>query len=105
MSFLVHGAGGVRPHAEASADLPPGAGGAAPHIHTEHGVHGFRNDADEPASFLVLFAPGHAREAFYRELAEVSASGRQLSDAELADLYHRHDQYTVDVDGGPEPGG
>ena len=119
MSFFVHGAGGVRPHAEASAtlvgagtaevvqlaaaevslvapgsltagryglfrfDLPPGAGGAAPHIHTgfsesfyvlsgtptlldgrtwapagpgsflhvpEHGVHGFRNDADEAAS-------------------------------------------------------
>jgi quercetin dioxygenase-like cupin family protein len=72
-------------------DLPPGAGGARPHIHTgfsesfyvlsgtptlldgrtwapagpgsflhvpEHGVHGFRNDTEEMASFLVLFAPG-----------------------------------------------
>ena len=119
-------------------DLPPGAGGAVPHIHTgfsesfyvlsgtptlldgrtwapagpgsflhvpEHGVHGFRNDADEPASFLVLFAPGHAREEFFRELAEVSASGRQPSEAELADLYHRHDQYAVDLDPGPDPGG
>ena len=53
----------------------------------------------------MLFAPGHAREAFFRELAGVAASGRQLSDAELADLYHRHDQYTVDVVEGPDPGG
>ncbi len=167
MSFFVHAAGGVHPHAEASAtlvgpdaadtvqlassrvsfvapgsltagryglfrfDLAPGAGGAAPHVHTgfsesfyvlsgaptlldgrswtpagpgaflhvpEHGVHGFRNDTDEPCSFLVLFAPGTTREAFFGELAEVAASGRQLSDDELADLYHRHDQYTVDVD-------
>jgi quercetin dioxygenase-like cupin family protein len=168
MSFFVHGAGGVHPHAEASAtlvapgasetlqlgaasrvslvapgsltagryglfrfDLQPGTGGAVPHIHTgfsesfyvlsgtptlldgrswaraepgsflhvpEHGVHGFRNDADEPASFLVLFAPGLARERFFRELAEIAASGRTPADEELADLYHRHDQYTVDVD-------
>ena len=169
MSFFVHGAGGVQPHAEASAtlvgagtaetlllgstevglvapgsltagryglfrfDLPPGAGGARPHIHTgfsesfyvlsgtptlldgrtwaqagpgsflhvpEHGVHGFRNDTDEMASFLVLFAPGTPREEFFRELAEVSASGRELSEADWADLYHRHDQYTVDLDVG-----
>jgi quercetin dioxygenase-like cupin family protein len=174
MSFFVHGAGGVQPHAEASAtlvgagtaetvllgstevglvapgsltagryglfrfDLPPGAGGARPHIHTEfsesfyvlsgtptlldgrtwaqagpgsflhvpeHGVHGFRNDTDEMASFLVLFAPGTPREEFFRELAEVSASGRELSEADWADLYHRHDQYTVDLDPGIDPGG
>jgi quercetin dioxygenase-like cupin family protein len=168
MSFFVHAAGGVHPHAEANAtvvspdssrtvqlgaasvvtflapgsltaeryglfrfDLQPGAGGATPHIHTgfsesfyvlsgtptlldgrswsqagpgtflhvpEHGVHGFRNDSDEPASFLVLFAPGTPRENFFTELAELVAAGRQLSEDELADFYHRHDQYTVDVD-------
>jgi quercetin dioxygenase-like cupin family protein len=27
------------------------------------GVHGFRNEADEPASILMLFAPGAPREA------------------------------------------
>jgi quercetin dioxygenase-like cupin family protein len=31
-------------------DVPPG------------GVHGFRNEADEPASVLMLFAPGAPRE-------------------------------------------
>jgi uncharacterized cupin superfamily protein len=167
MSFFVHPAGGVHPHAEANAtvvdpdtaqtvvlnptsvvtflapgsvtagryglflyDLKPGTGGASPHIHTrfsesfyvlsgiptlfdgrswtqagpgsflhvpEHGVHGFRNDSDDPASFLILFAPGTPREEFFSELADIIASGRQLSDEELADFYHRHDQYTVDV--------
>jgi quercetin dioxygenase-like cupin family protein len=174
MSFFVHAAGGVQPHAEASAtlvapdaaevvqlassqvgfvapgsltagryglfrfELAPGAGGARPHIHTgfsesfyvlsgtptfldgrswspagpgafvhvpEHGVHGFRNDTDEPCGFLVLFAPGAAREAFFRELAEIAASGRKLSDEELTDLYHRHDQYTVEVDLDDPPAG
>ena len=29
------------------------------------GVHGFRNEADEPASVLMLFAPGAPREAYF----------------------------------------
>jgi mannose-6-phosphate isomerase-like protein (cupin superfamily) len=64
----------------------------------ENGVHGFRNDASEPASFLILFAPGAPREAFFTEFAEIIASGRQLSETELAAFYQRHDQYMVDVD-------
>jgi mannose-6-phosphate isomerase-like protein (cupin superfamily) len=168
MSFLVHPAGGNRPHAEANAtlvesggaphvqvgpaslatfvapgrltggrfglfryDMTPQAGGASPHLHTgfsesfyvlsgtvtlfdgrswapagprsflhvpEHGVHGFRNDTNENTSILILFAPGTPREAFFSELAEIVASGRQLSEAELAAFYQRHDQYMVDVD-------
>ena len=168
MSFMVHAAGGVRPHAEANAtlvepegaprvqvgpaslatfvapgrltggrfglfryDMTPQAGGASPHLHTgftesfyvlsgtvtlfdgrswlpagpgsflhvpEHGVHGFRNDTSEPTSILILFAPGTPREAFFSELAEIIASGRQMSEAELASFYRRHDQYMVDVD-------
>jgi mannose-6-phosphate isomerase-like protein (cupin superfamily) len=168
MSFIVHGVGATRPHADASAtlvesegarqvqlgpaslatfvapghltagrfglfryDMTPQAGGASPHLHTgfsesfyvlsgtvtlfdgrawvpaapgsflhvpEHGVHGFRNDASEPASVLILFAPGTPREEFFSELAEIVASGRQLSEAELAAFYQRHDQYMVDVD-------
>jgi hypothetical protein len=29
------------------------------------GVHGFRNEAGEPASILMLFAPGAPREAYF----------------------------------------
>jgi mannose-6-phosphate isomerase-like protein (cupin superfamily) len=74
------------------------AAGPGSFLHVpEHGVHGFRNDTSEPASFLILFAPGTPREAFFSELAELVASGRQVSDADLAAFYQRHDQYMVDV--------
>ncbi len=46
----------------------------------EGGVHGFRNDADEAASMLILFAPGPPRERYFEELASIFASGRELSD-------------------------
>jgi len=59
----------------------------------EGGIHGFRNDADEPASMLILFAPGAPREDYFRELAEIGASGRQLSQEEWLELWARHDQY------------
>ncbi|MFG2004120.1 cupin domain-containing protein [Spirillospora sp. NPDC048911] len=58
------------------------------------GIHAFRNE-DGPATMLVLFAPGAPREPYFEELAEIVASGRQLSDAEWTDLYNRHDQYMV----------
>ncbi|MEU4716422.1 hypothetical protein AB0F73_22605 [Micromonospora purpureochromogenes] len=45
---------------------------------------------------LVLFAPGAPREAYFRELAEIGAWGRTLSDDEWVDLWARHDQYRVD---------
>jgi mannose-6-phosphate isomerase-like protein (cupin superfamily) len=59
------------------------------------GVHAFRNESGEPASMLLLFAPGAPRESYFEELAEIGASGRQLSDEEWTDLYRRHDQYMV----------
>jgi mannose-6-phosphate isomerase-like protein (cupin superfamily) len=59
------------------------------------GVHAFRNESGEPASMLLLFAPGAPREAYFEELAEIEASGRELSDAEWTGLYARHDQYMV----------
>ncbi|WP_158849856.1 cupin domain-containing protein [Saccharothrix deserti] len=61
----------------------------------EGGVHAFRNDADEPASMLILFAPAPPREEYFRELAEIAESGRQLSPEEWTELYARHDQYMV----------
>lgn len=60
-----------------------------------HGVHAFRNDADVSASMLILFAPAPPRENYFRELAEVRASGRTLTDDELAQFLARHDQYSV----------
>jgi quercetin dioxygenase-like cupin family protein len=62
----------------------------------EGGAHGFRNDGDEEAAFLILFAPGIARENFFLEMAEVRRSGRTFTPEELTAFYARHDQETVD---------
>ncbi|WP_144120648.1 cupin domain-containing protein [Catellatospora sichuanensis] len=59
----------------------------------EGGLHGFRNDSGAAASMLILFAPGIPREKYFRELADISATGRQLSEEEWTDLFARHDQY------------
>ncbi|WP_026426011.1 cupin domain-containing protein [Actinokineospora inagensis] len=59
------------------------------------GVHAFSNDADEPASMLILFAPGAPREDFFVELAEIAEAGRELSVAEWDDFYAKHDQYML----------
>lgn len=61
----------------------------------EGGIHGFRNDSGEPASMLILFAPGAPREDYFEELAEIFSSGRTLSDEEWTELFARHDQYMV----------
>jgi len=61
----------------------------------EGGVHGFRNGSEAPASMLILFAPGAPRERYFEELAEIGASGRELSPEEWAELYARHDQTMV----------
>jgi mannose-6-phosphate isomerase-like protein (cupin superfamily) len=59
------------------------------------GLHGFRNASGEPASMLILFAPGVAREEYFKELADIRASGRQLTGTEWADLFTRHDQVNL----------
>ena len=65
----------------------------------EGGIHAFRNDAPEPASMLILFAPGTPREKYFAELADIAASGRTLEPDEWAELYARHDQLMVDPPG------
>jgi mannose-6-phosphate isomerase-like protein (cupin superfamily) len=60
----------------------------------EGGLHGFRNESDEPASMLLLFAPGAPREAYFEALAE-KAAGRRFSDEEWTDLCRRHDNYFI----------
>ena len=59
------------------------------------GIHAFSADSDKPASMLILFAPGRARERFFREMEEIRASGRELTDRQWTELYARHDQYMV----------
>jgi mannose-6-phosphate isomerase-like protein (cupin superfamily) len=59
------------------------------------GIHAFANESGEPASMLLLFAPGAPREQYFEEVAGIAASGRELSDDEWTDLYARHDQYMV----------
>jgi mannose-6-phosphate isomerase-like protein (cupin superfamily) len=61
----------------------------------EGGVHAFRNESGEPASMLILFAPGAPREKYFETIAEIGASGRELSEQEWTDLLARHDQYMV----------
>ncbi len=58
----------------------------------EGGIHGFRNESGEPASMLLLFAPGAPREDYFETLADV-ARGKQLSEKEWADFYLRHDNH------------
>ncbi|SER46857.1 cupin domain-containing protein [Actinokineospora terrae] len=61
----------------------------------EGGVHAFTNESDEPASMLILFAPGEPREDYFVELAEIAESGRELTEAEWTEFYARHDQFHV----------
>jgi mannose-6-phosphate isomerase-like protein (cupin superfamily) len=58
----------------------------------EGGVHGFLNESAQPASMLILFAPGAPREAYFEALAE-KAAGRQFSNEEWKDLCIQHDNY------------
>ncbi len=55
----------------------------------EGGVHGFRNESGEPASMLLLFAPGAPREGYFEGLAELAAK----SDTERAEFMDYHDTY------------
>jgi len=57
----------------------------------EGGIHGFRNRSDEPATMLILFAPGAPREAYF----EGVSSAASLSEDERAAFYLRHDNIWV----------
>ena len=58
----------------------------------EGGLHAFRNESGEPASMLILFAPGAPREDYFETTAKLAA-GLVLSDDEKAAFYVRHDTY------------
>ena len=61
----------------------------------EGGLHAFRNESREPASMLILFAPGAPREGNFEGLAEMAVAGRKPGDDELAEFFIRHDTYWV----------
>ena len=70
--------------------------GVGDYVHVaDGGVHAFRNDGDDPAAFLILFAPGIARERFFTELAEIRRGGQELSEQEWVQFYARHDQVNL----------
>jgi mannose-6-phosphate isomerase-like protein (cupin superfamily) len=56
------------------------------------GVHGFRNEADEPASILMLFAPGAPREHYFEGLAQLG----ELSDDERREWFVKNDNFFVE---------
>jgi mannose-6-phosphate isomerase-like protein (cupin superfamily) len=56
----------------------------------EGGIHGFKNESGEPASMLILFAPGAPREGYFEGLA---AGLGDLREEERADFFLRHDNH------------
>lgn len=61
----------------------------------EGGIHGFRNDSDEPASMLILFSPGAPRERYFEGLVERRTMSVQPTDEELAEFFAKHDTYWI----------
>jgi mannose-6-phosphate isomerase-like protein (cupin superfamily) len=60
----------------------------------EGGIHGFRNSSGEPASMLILLAPGAPREDYFETLAD--AARREAMDEQArTEFYLRHDTYWV----------
>jgi mannose-6-phosphate isomerase-like protein (cupin superfamily) len=61
----------------------------------EGGIHGFRNVSGEPASMLLLFAPGAAREPYFEGLASWARTGVRPGDEERAEFMLRHDNHWI----------
>ena len=61
----------------------------------EGGLHGFRNESGEPASLLILFAPGAPREAYFEGLVEMAEGRWKPSQEELLAFFEEHDNIYV----------
>lgn len=69
------------------------AGGAGDFMHVpEGGIHGFRNETDEPATLLIHFSPGAPREAYFEGNARFAREGRPSAE-EMDAFYRTHDNY------------
>ncbi|MFG2954252.1 cupin domain-containing protein [Streptomyces sp. NPDC048291] len=67
-------------------------GGRGDFLHVPPGgLHAFRNDSDDPVSFLLLFTPGAPREEYFEKLGEYAERSRE----ELEAFRIRHDQYNT----------
>lgn len=55
----------------------------------EGGVHAFRNESGEPASMLLLFAPGAPREAYFEGLSGLAA----MTEEERTAFMLEHDTF------------
>ena len=55
----------------------------------EGGIHAFRNESGEPASMLILFAPGAPREDYFERVATAG----EMSEEERTEFFLRHDQF------------
>ncbi len=56
------------------------------------GIHGFRNEADESASVLMLFAPGAPREAYFEGFGHLA----DMTDDERREWFIKHDNFFVE---------
>lgn len=56
------------------------------------GLHAFHNDSDDPASMLLLFAPGAPREEYFEQVAEMAREGGE----DFTKFLVQHDSYFVD---------
>ncbi len=61
----------------------------------EGGLHGFRNESGEPASLLILFAPGAPREAYFEGLVELAEGRWKPSHDEFQAFLEEHDNIYV----------
>lgn len=56
------------------------------------GIHGFRNEADESAALLMLFAPGAPREAYFEGFEQLA----DLTDTERREWFVKNDNHFVE---------
>ncbi|GAA5158530.1 cupin domain-containing protein [Pseudonocardia eucalypti] len=61
------------------------------------GLHSFGNISGEPTEFLMLFAPGGAREGYFEGIGQLGS----LTDQERKEFLIRHDSWFTDMVKGP----
>jgi mannose-6-phosphate isomerase-like protein (cupin superfamily) len=58
----------------------------------EGGIHAFKNESGQPASMLLLFAPGAPREQYFETLAD-QARREEMTEGTREDFFLRHDNH------------
>ena len=56
------------------------------------GIHGFRNEADDPTSILMLFAPGAPREHYFEGFAQLG----DMTDDERREWFIKNDNFFIE---------